>query len=420
MGINTCAWTMELHELPIDILLKVLPIQQNMLNFPRQTIISWLNLLPQKQLFCLLANSAIGLYEAYDAVNGIIYVRTMSGLARLVKITMDDKLKLDDTFRFFVFINFGPLVGKKYFNKYLIFDFQHLGAELLFENFSLFHFICIWTGDEGFFSRPWTPFMAFELGSQFPTSLHISCPSQLELNKDFGSLFSNSILRNDSYLGNLFVTIRQKLFRIAKVVKVNMTVSQYVTFAKHMQNSCSRSCLYPHTLSVRITFEGIGSNSSRSSSSSSVQTHDNYLADFPSNWINQVFNLSAIKSFTLHFLAPNTQINQLASLLYNMPKLTLLDLSFDSLDVLQIPEMIRPKREPLSIQIQMNYKHCFFQLDYWLEVADRWLVSFNGYYAILNYESEPQPQSKYFRVLMFYKYIQFKSRRRKMLKRIQR
>ncbi|KAG5416985.1 hypothetical protein I9W82_004616 [Candida metapsilosis] len=408
---------MELHELPIDILLKVLPIQHNLLNFPRQTIISWLNLLPQKQSFCLLANSAIGLYRAYDAVNGIIYVSTMSGLARVVKITMDTKLKLDDIFRFFVFINFGPSVGKKYFNKYLIFDFQHLGADLLFENFSLFHFICIWTGDEGFFSRPWTHFMVFELGSQFPTGLHISYPSQLALNKDFGSLFSNSMLRKNSYLGNLFLTIRQRLFRIAKVVKVNMTVSQYVTFAKHMQKSCSRSCLYPHTLSVRITFEGIGSNSSQSSS---VQTHDNYLADFPSNWINQVFNLSEIKSFTLHYFAPNTQISQLASLLYNMPKLTSLDLSFDSLDVLQIPAMIRPKREPLSIRLQMNYKHCFFQSDSWLKVVDHWSISFNGYYAILNYENEPQPQSKFFRVLMFYKYIQFKSRRRKMLKRIQR
>ncbi|KAI5959547.1 hypothetical protein KGF57_002072 [Candida theae] len=413
---------MDLHDLPIDILLKVLPIQQNLLNFPRQTIISWLNLLPQKQSFCILANTGVGLHEAYDAVNGVIYVRTMSGMVRLVKITMAERLKLNDTFRFFVFINFGPSVGKKYLNKYLIFDFQRLGAELLFENFSLFHFICIWAGNDGFFICPWIHFMAFKLDHQFPTDIKVSCPTLLESNKDFGSLFSNSLLRHNSVIGNLFFATRQELFRLAKIVKVNMTVGQYVKFVKHMQNSCSRSRFCPHTLSVRIAFEVIGSNSQPSSSSSlSVQTRnkvdDNYPADFPSSWINQVFNLSVIKSFTLHFLAPSTQISQLASLLYNMPKLTSLDLSFDNLDVLKIPEMIRPKRESLNIRLQMNFKHCFFQSHSWLEGGDHWSVSIKDDYVILNYANEPRTQNKFFRMLMFYKYIQFKSRRRRVLKR---
>lgn len=51
---------MDLSDLPVELLVKVLPIEKNLLHFPKETIIPWLNLLPQVKLFRILGNSGVG------------------------------------------------------------------------------------------------------------------------------------------------------------------------------------------------------------------------------------------------------------------------------------------------------------------------------------------------------------------------
>lgn len=226
---------MELHNLPIEILTRVPPIEIYLTYFPRKTIISWLNLFSQRQLFCLLASRGVGIYRRNK---GALYVMKAPGHYLLVttetgRLTLAEKTELDNVFRGVTFINFGPPVGNRYFKKYLIFEFRCVG-NLVLENIALFLFLHILSGDKCAINRTCIPFMAYMWNSVIPKHLKVSYLTLLEADKDFLYLFFNSILRSNSALEKLKFDLRYRFFRQTKSIQVTMTIKKYMRFVRHM------------------------------------------------------------------------------------------------------------------------------------------------------------------------------------------
>ncbi|CCG25001.1 hypothetical protein CORT_0G03240 [Candida orthopsilosis Co 90-125] len=121
---------MPLSDLPIDILARVLPIEKHLVDLPHRILLPWLNLMPQKRCFRILAESGIGAFKRHGKNRDRLRIVSIPETSKGIDIgnfthilTYWDQLSA----KFFckIFINFGDEqnLSIKYHREYIIFNY---------------------------------------------------------------------------------------------------------------------------------------------------------------------------------------------------------------------------------------------------------------------------------------------------------
>ncbi|KAI5968684.1 hypothetical protein CANMA_002120 [Candida margitis] len=339
---------------------------------PRKIIIHWLNLLPQRESFMILAGSGIGMKrEGFDGD-----IRLTLPLREPRFLRPGGRRWSSSTILLFVsllenvtFINFGAPIGNKYYKEFVIYDFQCV-KDLIYIYRSFVPFLHVWTGgDENAIIPFWAHFAMF---SRYPLTVDdykVTYPVQFEASKDFNLCFNHPFFQRWRSKLNENLLPRLCMFQHIRSLEISMTVDQYTNYMSHMQDSFSNYYARPVNLCVRLSFDANDTESP---------------PNFPIRWITDTFITTEVESFALHYFAPNTQFSQLFSLLSKMPHLHKLILSFGYLEISEIVQWA-PKTKKCLEQIQLKIARNCFKLLPVQEVREQWSTFFLDEYVLLNY-----------------------------------
>ncbi|KAI5954808.1 hypothetical protein KGF57_003832 [Candida theae] len=275
---------MNLHDLPIEILTKVLPIQTNLTRFSQGTIIKWLNLLPQRQSFEVLVQAGVGIVISKNY--GTFHIEKEPGVSQLwavgaMNITLAEKSELNKLFQDVVYLHFGSSAAKEYFGKYLIFQFQ-IVEDLLVKNCDLFRLMRIWSGDECIINYTRMCFFGCNSSGRHAKILY---PLMLDAEHEYIEKFCYSMLKINSDTWSRTLRFCYSLLARIRSIEVIVTIKQYRRFVERMLECGSKFHLCPISLCVKIT-----SNTTDSNNTLTNHSIDNTLPnDFPIKWITNVF-----------------------------------------------------------------------------------------------------------------------------------
>ena len=108
--------SMKLSDLPVELLLKVLPIEDNLMCFPEHIIFHWLNLLPQTELFKRVAK-AVHHRENNEFVGAFLFEKNCCNQAEVEE--RESLVKLHSRFEEKLYINPGYSVGSQFYKSSL-------------------------------------------------------------------------------------------------------------------------------------------------------------------------------------------------------------------------------------------------------------------------------------------------------------
>lgn len=118
--------SMQLSDLPIELLVRVLPIEGYLLYLPNETIIPWLNLLSQVELFRILGDS--GCSMALTKKHPKVYTTILGKRCTKCGICFEEVdaalRKVFEKFAYKIFITTEQSIEAKYYKKYIVFDFE--------------------------------------------------------------------------------------------------------------------------------------------------------------------------------------------------------------------------------------------------------------------------------------------------------
>ena len=349
---------MQIHDLPISILLQVLPFEDSMLRMPKETIVQWLNLVPQRDLFRALTRSWLGKFEEKESK---LYWETASGeewckrpdLMMLWRwFHKDLKRRFKDT----IYINFGEEVTNEDYRKYVIYDF-HLISDLVMEYTHLAGCFNIWTGGGGGGTSGEEiviPFYMHFLALSFTdTTKH----------KQLVEIYHPSFLSNVEYcpfdlseLGKIalghMLSFRQDAFEVMKKVELKMTIKQFENVKNHMIASESKKSLQPVELRIHLHLP-----TRDDQADVEADTIESPPLDFPVDWLTSTFDLGQVKVFQLEYYTPETSITKIDTLLNRMPKLKWFELSLGKLCVPRIVELLNPQVNYQTIHLIISQEH---------------------------------------------------------------
>lgn len=153
---------MQLSDLPTELLVRVLPIEDYLLDLPNEIIIPWLNLLPQVELFRILGDSGCGckLTNKHDIAHTTLSGKICTKYGDCFETTDAGLRKVFDKFDCKMFIKTGQSIEAKYYKKYVIFDFEAI-RHLICEYYHLLGCLRIWTDCDRQFVDLWTPYFVW-------------------------------------------------------------------------------------------------------------------------------------------------------------------------------------------------------------------------------------------------------------------
>ncbi|KAG5421679.1 hypothetical protein I9W82_000771 [Candida metapsilosis] len=165
---------MQLSDLPLDLILKVLPIKENLLTLPDDIIFLCLNLLPQKKSFKILMRASRN------------YPHLPLRTAPLSPNLYDYLSQFVTKFGRKMYLNFGKSVGSTFYKKYIIFNYNAIEQQWDLSYFWFRAFLQIWTGDEQSRIYAWLPYFVYN--DPFPpTHLRILEPLWIKPDPNFVS-----------------------------------------------------------------------------------------------------------------------------------------------------------------------------------------------------------------------------------------
>ncbi|KAI5964497.1 hypothetical protein KGF57_000989 [Candida theae] len=367
---------MKLYHLPIEILAKVLPIQDHLLKLPEGTIISWLNLLPQRQRFILLAESGIGVGEEHFGP-GVLYT-TLSGRKFYVRKLLGIYFYINALRERFVpllYINFGGTLKFKYQRNMIVFSFDQV-KDLMMEYYCILPFLKTCAGPDGSIVLGSIPFLT--VGEEFlwQRSAVFSAPS---LNDELDKLHSQILLGGDIVAETMKLIRSYTLINLVEV-ELNLTVQEYVEFKHNIARFDSALLLRPIKLWVDLTFDDVSVQKLQGNNA------ENEIGeDFPIGWITEVFMITFVKSFVLHYQHITSRFSKIPDLLGRMPLLEQVVLSFGELDIENVSKLMK-KRQPCRIQINVSLGCYLVHLDQIRK--EQWRIRLIDDYALLEYTKD--------------------------------
>lgn len=332
---------MTLPELPIEILIRVLPFQDYLLWLPNNIIIPWLNLIPQRRLFKLLAKNGLGIRE------GEMIVTTLSGKSFSIK--HGNAEQTTKWWRYFynkflakVFITFGGQIESKHLRNNVIYDFEKI-YYLMFEYYHSMPYWFVWSESETNLIPFWKHFCVLNVFPGFYRTT-VTYPSNFDDNFQFQSFFNTILYHHDLRITNLLYNTRRYTMSQMKVIEICVTLPQFQNFRNHIKVAGTQYIL-PYELELYIKLDDFNAS------------YNSYPKNFTATWLIDIFDLCQTSCLCLLYFRPDTLICGLSSLLCMMPHLECLELNFGRLDVVPIPKWIRRFNLAYNLRVKIHKLH---------------------------------------------------------------
>ena len=377
---------MPLEDLPAEIIARVLPLEKHLLALPNHILFPWLNLLPQRQLFKMLAESGVGSVNI-SRVGDIITKYTILTSPES-KETFDVGEDIGEDFckyhralnrKFFykLYIDLGhkPFYAKNINRKRVVFNY-HLVKDLLFRyaGFAVTLLVHTTTTPKNTREKYYLDmfFDYFMVKSRDNSNYILSITdASTSLSKDEATtlkLFLNKFHFCEIRKA-VFERFQKRVFCKIRKLELSMSVKQFIKFKQNLIETSSHALLTPVVLLIYLQpdtkEEGRDGNGT-----------DDDDGAFEVEWIIDVFPITQVEELTLEYFFPRSRIRRLSYLLTLMPKLSVLNISFGMLDFAYIPRMIRPKPFDFYIQVRIDrgyyetVKYRFFRTKWVKEILD--------------------------------------------------
>ncbi|KAG5421519.1 hypothetical protein I9W82_000610 [Candida metapsilosis] len=340
---------MDLSDLPVELLVKVLPIEKNLLHFPKETIIPWLNLLPQVKSFRILGNSGVG----YKRLQGetiedkIVKGQLLPKYGRCVKTTQECVAKANELFQDRIFIKTGGVAYGRDYRKFVIFEFDIVGH--LIRRYGRFSSsLLLWMDDSSYQKTYLVNPYLLVLGTKTilldPRRLNVF-PSKVN--------FIDSWLARDCHLTMDILDDSCSRFRNLVELELNMAVDIFIKMRSY------KSFLEPIApRRLTLYFNAVRKNLANKDEKSRAPI------DFPIDWVLELCIVGEVEQFSLHYFDRLTTIIGLGQLLQRMPFLKNLCLSFGKLHYDKIPKMLLNQKHDVYMDVMVDKAFFYNSFDY--------------------------------------------------------
>lgn len=323
---------LQLQDLPLELILRVLPFEECLLKQPLEISIPWLNFMEPKRRYRLLGESGIG--------------NARCGL----------KFDLEMKYGKLIYINFGKPVDSKYLKDYIIFDAKTI-SDFIYKYPDLIRCLKVWTGDLDHDKYLWLDCANIQSCSSkhlhdvvFMESTEMDSSTQFELS----FLRFRSLCNHDEKVRLLFHNLRHDFLSNVKHVELDMVVKDFIKLQvelKKLTGECHK--MAPTSLHIYLKLEKDGT----------------YPQKFPLEWITSIFTLQLVEDFSLHYYNKGTSIAYLNDWIEKMPHLKSLNLGFGNLNFTQIPRQLENSKANIQVKvdkkyfnsIQHKYNRCYWQ-----------------------------------------------------------
>ncbi|KAI5952164.1 hypothetical protein CANMA_005082, partial [Candida margitis] len=312
---------MQLSDLPIELLIRVLPIEDCLLDLPNEIIIPWLNLLPQVESFRILGDSGCGIMltkerpKAYTTISG----KRCTKYGNCFEEVDAALRKVFEKFACKIFIIAGQPIEAKYYKKYIIFDFETV-KNLICEYYPLSSCLGVWTGCDLQVVNLWTPYFMWNVYEGLK-KLSVFHPSRFHVAPELIK-FSNSWFNDNELLSQWVLSTYQDWVQWIENLEIVMSVDEFIEMKSNV--SYMVNLLQPKEVRIHLNLV-----ENRAGGEESTK----HPTDFPIEWVTDLFVVNKVQIFTLHYFESHTTFDGLGKLLREMPLLLELDLSFGKLDL---------------------------------------------------------------------------------------
>ncbi|KAI5970151.1 hypothetical protein CANMA_000762 [Candida margitis] len=310
--------SLQLQDLPLELLLRVLPIDECLLNQPLEISIPWLNFMEPKRRFRLLAESGIG------------------------NARCGHKFDLELKYGKLIYVNFGTPVDSKYLKDYIIFDHNTI-EDTIYEYPDFVRCLKIWTGDLDHDEYLWFAFAKVQSCHSrhlqdvvFTDGIELDPCTEIQLN----CLILGSFCLPMQKSRKLFHHLREEFVSNLKHVEFDMTVQNFLKLKdvlKEITGECHK--IAPTTLHIYLNLEN----------------NRTYPQKFPIEWITSIFNLQSVEEFSLHYYNKSTSIGYLNDWIEKMPHLKSLNLGFGNLNFSHLPRQLENSKANIQIKVDKKY-----------------------------------------------------------------
>ncbi|KAG5421147.1 hypothetical protein I9W82_000237 [Candida metapsilosis] len=380
---------MDLSDLPVRALCKILPFEDYLLDLPNETIIPWLNLIPQRESFQLLVENGLSQFEIkYDIASMTtlshkqVFLRPRQGYSAYNWWTA-----LCRQFMQKVFISFetNP-IDSKFYKSFVIYDFKVV-RRLLLEYYPSSQFLFIWNGgDEANLVPFWIHFFSLEKHGRGYDHTSLTFPSNLDENSQFKTFFNYKLYSHNQKINSWLYEQRTMTMSYMQIIEVSVTLLQLEKIRNQIQ--CGDYWTVrptPYELEIYIT---------------SDECENYYFAEFDARWVSDIFKLKQVECFSLHYFNPETTIINLRQMLRKMRHLDNLELSFGNLDIDMIPKSVPRFNVAYDLKVKIH-RSSYASLQEQGQVKENWHIFYqNEDYVVLEYWGfNISPQRKSFKVL---------------------
>lgn len=362
---------MNLSDLPIEILTRVLPIEDYLIDLPTEIIVPWLNLLPQVKLYRIIGDSGYGanLDKEFWPLRLTVSGKTLNKYGQSFETAKACVAKMNDKLRYRVFIKAGHYVEAKYYKKYVIFDIEAVG-HLVQEYYKLLFKLHLWPGNDRLFVYLWCHYCDWDLSTDGKNATFIH-HSKFRYDYVLTKL-AKIWFTGDKVLMSIAKKSAQRHFELIENLELSMSVDEFMEMKTHY--SFLSKSLRPKELRIYL-------NLVENSVGGVVSTK--CPADFPTEWVTGLFEISKVQVFALHYFNPGTTVNDLGLLLYKMPNVIELDLSFGKLDFEKVARLLPFKNIDSHIQVKVDKN--FFETYQFTHIRHVWRIDIQDTFVVVGY-----------------------------------
>lgn len=314
---------LQLRDLPLELILQVLPFEECLLNQQSDVSIPWLNYMDYKRCYRLLGESGIG------------------------NARCEHKFDLEMKYGKLIYINFGKFIDAKYLKKYIIFDANAIN-DIIFDYPDLVRCLKVWTGNLDHDTYLWLDFVNIQSCSS--KQLHdvmFTDSTQIEPDAALGldCLVTRSCCGSDIKSVLLISNLRYEFLRNLKHVEMDMALESFTVLRKKLNESMTECHkIAPKSLHIYLKLE-------------KDQAHPQI---FPIEWITSIFNLQSVEEFSLHYYKKCTSLAYMSDWIEKMPHLKSLNLGFGKLNFAQIPRQLEDAHHNSKTNIQVKVDKKYF------------------------------------------------------------
>ncbi|KAG5421140.1 hypothetical protein I9W82_000230 [Candida metapsilosis] len=369
---------MELSDLPVQVLCKILPFENYLLDLPNETIIPWLNLLPQRESFQLLVENGLSHFQVNPETK-VVSMTTLSNkevilCPRQKYSAYNWRKELCCKFVQKVFISFetNP-IDLKFYKSFVIFNFRVV-KRLLLEYYPSISLFFTWNGSDVSANLVpfWSHFFSLEQHNFGYHTTSLTFPSDLDANSQFRTFFNYRLYNYNPKITDWLYERRRFVMSYMKIIKVSVSLLQLEKIRNQIKCGRNQKAVQPtpYELKINITSE---------------KSDDYYFAEFEARWVSDIFNLGKVNSFSLYYFNSETTIINLQQILRKMGHLSRLELSFGKLDIGMIPKSVPRFNVTYDLKVKIH-RSSYRSLQLNGDIKENWhIISESEDYVVLEY-----------------------------------